>query len=50
MSSKFNKVNQDELNMKVYAKDTTAHAVVLEEYGENFFEVDNDRIWLIKHY
>lgn len=50
MSSKFNKVNQGELNMKVYAKDTTAHAVVLEEYGENFFEVDNDRIWLIKHY
>ncbi|EDP95115.1 hypothetical protein KAOT1_06517 [Kordia algicida OT-1] len=50
MSSKFNRVSQDELNMKVYAKDTTAHAVILEEYGENFFDVENDRIWLIKHY
>ncbi|WP_420573154.1 DUF3857 domain-containing protein [Kordia sp.] len=49
-SEKFNKITQDELNMTVYAKDTTAHAVVLEEYGENYFEVVHDRIHLIKHY
>ena len=50
MSIKFNKVSQEELNMKVYEKDTTAHAVVIEEYGENYFDVISERIFLIKHY
>ncbi|MEM6719029.1 MAG: DUF3857 domain-containing protein [Bacteroidota bacterium] len=50
MSVKFNKVSQDELNMTTYAKDTTAHAVVLEEYGENYFEVIRERIFLVKHF
>ncbi|QHI34803.1 hypothetical protein IMCC3317_01470 [Kordia antarctica] len=50
MNEKFNKISPDELNMTVYDKDTTAHAVVLEEYGENYFDVINDRIRLIKHY
>ncbi|AXG70988.1 hypothetical protein KORDIASMS9_03243 [Kordia sp. SMS9] len=50
MSVKFNKVTQDELNMTVYAKDTTAHAVILEEYGENYFDVINERIFLVKHF
>ncbi|MBC8756186.1 DUF3857 and transglutaminase domain-containing protein [Kordia sp. YSTF-M3] len=50
MSDKFNKISQEELNMTVYEKDTTAHAVVLEEYGENYFDVINDRIRLIKHF
>lgn len=47
---KFNKVTSDELRMKVYDKDTTAHAVVLEEYGETYFDVLYDRIYLIKHF
>ncbi len=50
MSEKFNKVSQEELNMTVYAKDTTAHAVILEEYGENYFDVISDRIFLVKHF
>ncbi|MEM6685723.1 MAG: DUF3857 domain-containing protein [Bacteroidota bacterium] len=50
MSIKFNRVSQDELNMTVYAKDTKAHAVVLEEYGENYFEAINGRFFIIKHY
>lgn len=35
---RFNKVSEDELNMKVYQKDTTAHAVVLYEHAKKTFE------------
>jgi hypothetical protein len=50
MSSKFNQVTAEELSMTSYEKDPTAHAVVLEEYGENYFEVINDRFFIVKHY
>lgn len=50
LSDKFNKITPEELSMTVYEKDTTAHAVVLEEYGENYFDVINDRIHLVKHF
>ncbi len=50
MSLKFNKVSPAELKMTEYKKDTTAHAVVLEEYGENYFEVINDQYFIIKHF
>ena len=50
MSDRFNKLTEDEINMTVYEKDTTAHAVVLEEYGENYFELKKQRIILIKHF
>jgi len=50
MSAKFNKVTQDELNMKVYDKDPKAHAVVLEEYGENYFKAINGGLFIVKHY
>lgn len=33
-----------------YEKDTTANAVVLYEKGDNYFEVINDRIQLVKKY
>ena len=50
MSDKFNKITQEELNMTVYEKDTTAHAVVLEAYGEHYFDVINDQIHLVKNF
>jgi hypothetical protein len=50
MSVKFNRVSSEELSMTSYAKDPKAHAVVLEEYGENYFEVINEQYFIIKHY
>jgi 3-dehydroquinate dehydratase len=46
----FGIVTQEELNMTIYEKDTTANAVVLYERGENYFKVINRRIRLIKKY
>jgi hypothetical protein len=43
--------SQDELIMKSYAKDTSAHAVVLNEYGTSNISLDNnDDIRLIYQY
>jgi hypothetical protein len=38
----YGKVSQDEMNMKSYAKDTSAHAVVLQEYGSSRIAVASD--------
>jgi len=38
----FGSVSQEELDMKHYAKDTSAHAVVLNEYGVSKISFDND--------
>ncbi|MCX2681388.1 DUF3857 domain-containing protein [Galbibacter sp. EGI 63066] len=43
-------VTDEELNMKTYKKDTTAHAVVLYEEGKNYFVVKTRRILLVKEY
>jgi hypothetical protein len=50
LSEKFDKVSQKELDMNVYEKDTTAHAVVLEEYGNVYFDLIKDRVLLVKNY
>ncbi|WP_082113263.1 DUF3857 domain-containing protein [Kordia jejudonensis] len=50
LSEKFGAVSKEEINMRVYEKDTTAHAVVLEEYGDVSFQLIKDRILLVKHY
>lgn len=38
----FDNVTAEELNMKRYDKDTTAHAVVLQEYGESKMSLGTD--------
>ena len=38
---KYGKVTEDEVKMKVYAKDTSAAAVYLVDYGESYFSVTN---------
>jgi hypothetical protein len=50
MSTKFNKVSQEELNMTTYDKDKTAHAVVLEEYGKSNFEAIDGRFFIVTHF
>ncbi len=50
LSEKFGNVSQKELDMRTYEKDTTAHAVVLEEYGDVSFQLIKDRILLVKQY
>jgi hypothetical protein len=39
---KFGMVTLGELQMKTYAKDTTANAVVLQEFGESYIDNGND--------
>ncbi|UJH68229.1 DUF3857 domain-containing protein [Allomuricauda sp. SCSIO 65647] len=46
----FGKLSQNEKDFKVFKKDTTAVAVFLYEYGDNYFEVRNNFIWLITEY
>lgn len=41
---KYGKVTDEELKMKSYAKDTSAAAVVLVDYGRSFFTVVNDKM------
>jgi transglutaminase-like putative cysteine protease len=38
----YGSISDDEMNMKSYAKDTSAHAVVLQEYGQARIAVGND--------
>lgn len=38
----YGKINQDELTMKSYQKDTSAHAVVLQEFGKSRITVAGD--------
>ena len=38
----YGKVSQEEMDMKSYAKDTSAHAVVLQEYGRSKIDVAGD--------
>lgn len=47
----FGEVNQQEIEMKSYAKDTSAHAVVLQEFGKSRIDVTgDDKIKLIYEY
>ncbi|PJJ84866.1 DUF3857 domain-containing protein [Mucilaginibacter auburnensis] len=47
----FGNSNQDEFNMKKYAKDTSAHAVVLNEFGDaRITMTSNDDIRLVYKY
>lgn len=48
--STFGKLTNNEKNLTVYERDSTAHAVVLYEKGNNYFKVINNRIRLIKEY
>src|ERR1700722_20278912 len=38
----YGKISTDELNMTKYAKDTSAHAVVLQVYGKSEIQPSND--------
>lgn len=50
LKEKFGNVSDQELAMTVYDNDSTAHAVVLEEYGNLSFQVIEEQIRLVKHY
>ncbi|MEM6685724.1 MAG: DUF3857 domain-containing protein [Bacteroidota bacterium] len=50
MIIKFNNVSDAALRMNVYEKDLSAHAVVLEEYGDYYFEFIDSRMYLMKHF
>ncbi len=46
----FGRVSQKDIDLKVYAKDTTANAVVLYEKGDFKFQLIGNYIYLIKAY
>ncbi|HEX5170133.1 MAG TPA: DUF3857 domain-containing protein [Cyclobacteriaceae bacterium] len=46
----FGKVTVSELNMKVYEKDTTAEAVILDEFGEAFIDSDGAHNLIFEHH
>lgn len=46
----FGKLTHPEKNFTIYEKDSTANAVVLYEIGNNYFEVIDRRIQLVKKY
>ncbi|WP_149304103.1 DUF3857 domain-containing protein [Pareuzebyella sediminis] len=46
----FGTLTTAEKNLSTYEQDTLAHAVVLYERGDNYFEVINRRIYLVKEY
>lgn len=46
----FGKATYRELEMKIYDKDTSAVAVVLNEFGEAFIESDNNYNLILKHH
>ena len=43
-------LSESDKKFSVYEKDTTASAVFLYEFGDNYFEVRNNYIWLITKY
>ena len=43
-------LTESEKAFSLYEKDTTATAVYLYEYGDNYFEIRDDYIWLITKY
>ena len=47
---KFGELTPFEKEFVGYEKDTTAMAVYLYERGDNYFDIRNDRIWLITEY
>ena len=46
----FGKLSPQEKTFSVYENDTTATAIYLYENGDNYFEVRDNYIWLIKKY
>jgi hypothetical protein len=46
----FGKLTSKDLAFTTYEKDTTANAVILYEKGDNYFEVINYRIYIVKKY
>lgn len=49
-SSEFGKLSKAEMTFNTYDKDSLAAAVYLYEFGDNYFEVRDNRIWLITKY
>jgi hypothetical protein len=49
-SFKYGKITNDELNMSVYDKDTTASAVVIYDMGNTYYSVSNDRFQVCTDY
>lgn len=49
-SVEFGSLSNVDLNFNSYEKDSLADAVYLYEYGDNYFEVRDNRIWLITKY
>jgi uncharacterized protein DUF3857 len=49
-SLNFGKITEIEKNLTVYAKDSSAGALVLYERGDNYFKVFANRILLVKEY
>lgn len=50
VSDKFGDLSASEKEMISYEKDTEASAVILYEKGDYYFEVIDDRIWLVKNF
>lgn len=48
--AQYKTVRAYELDMTVYEKDSAANAVYLYEHGENYFEEEHGRIFIIKKY
>ena len=46
----FGELKESEKVFALYEKDTTASAVYLYEYGDNYFEIRDNYIWLITKY
>ena len=46
----FGMPSYDERHFEEYSKDTTASAVYLYEYGNNYFDIRDNYIWLITEY
>ncbi|MCL2074159.1 MAG: DUF3857 domain-containing protein [Marinilabiliaceae bacterium] len=46
---KFGDINQDEINLKVYARDTSAKAIVLKEFGNSWFDNETGNLISKKH-
>ena len=46
----FGKLTKAEKDLEVYENEPSSNAVVLYERGDNYFEVIDHRIWLVKEY
>lgn len=49
-NNSFGILTQEELNFSIYEKDSTANAITLYEKGDNYFDIIDDRIMIVKKY